>query len=365
MANILNVISAVTPMGGTITKLRELMTLSKKHRHFLYHPGFKFNEQEIKKELEWYKGRGIPAYCGIYGRNIFKNAQAVTRIIKENNIDVVHFYFNHEQSFAGLVKWMNPNVKLVRSIVGFDVRLSWFRRMVVRASLSYIPNYVYISNYIKDLYEQEYPILKIKNTTIIHNGPVNIIKAVKPLVEREKIVVIGGLCERKNSMVLIEAMNYIVNFYKRKELILYILGDGPERKKCELKIREYGIEKNVILVGYTKQVSQYLDDCAVYVHPATTEGFGIAVVEAMQMHCPCIVADKGALPELIVDGESGYVIDAYDSKLWAEKIIYLTDHISERIRMGEKAQQRAGELFSLKSFVYNHDALYEALLNKN
>lgn len=365
MAKILNVISAVSPMGGTITKLRVLMTQSKKHRHFLYQPGFKSNEQKIKKELAWYKNHGIPAYYGIYGRNIFRNAQAVTRIIKEQGIDIVHFYFNHEQSFAGLVKWMNPNVKLVRSIVGFDARLSWFRHMVVRASISYIPNYIYISNYIKDLYEQEYPILKIKNTTIIYNGPVNIVKAVKPLAARTKIVVIGGLCERKNSMVLIEAMNYIVNFHRRKEIILYIIGDTCYRDKYELKIREYGIEDNVVLVGYTKQISQYLDDCAVYVHPATTEGFGIAVVEAMHMHCPCIVADKGALPELIVDGESGYVIDAYDYKQWAEKIIYLTDNIGERIQMGENAQQRANELFSLPSFVDNHDALYEALLNQN
>lgn len=135
MANILNVISAITPIGGTITKLRVLMTQSTKHKHYLYHPGFKNNEQDIKRELNWYNQNKIPVFYGIYGRNIFKNALAVSRIIRENKIDIVHFYFNHEQSFAGLVKWMNPNVKLVRSIVGFDAKLPWFRRMIVRTSL--------------------------------------------------------------------------------------------------------------------------------------------------------------------------------------------------------------------------------------
>lgn len=363
MAKILNVISAVTPMGGTITKLRVLMTKSAKHKHYLYQLGFKDNEQDIKKELYWYKQNEIPAFYGIYGRNIIKNAQAVSRIIKDNKIDIVHFYFNHEQSFAGLVKWMNPNVKLVRSIVGFDARLSWFRRMVIRISLSFIPNYVYISTYIKKLYEEEYPNLKTKNTTIIYNGPVNVTKLNRPIAERHKIVFTGGLCERKNSKVLIEAIKHIVTICRRNDLVLYILGDDPERDKCEAKLKEWRIEDNVVLVGPTKQVYQYLDDCAIYVHPAITEGFGIAVVEAMKMHCPCIVADKGALPELIVDGESGYVVDAYDAKQWAEKMIYLIDHSDERRKMGENAYERVNERFSLDAFIKNHDALYDSLLN--
>ena len=133
-------------------------------------------------------------------------------------------------------------------------------------------------------------------------------------------------------------------------------------QKCETKIKEWGIESNVILVGYTKRVSQYLNDCAIYVHPATTEGFGIAVVEAMQMHCPCIVADKGALPELVIDEESGYVIDAYDAKQWAEKIIYLFNHVNERKRMGENAYKRANDKFALDAFVKSHDILYDSLL---
>lgn len=364
MARILNVISAVSPMGGTITKLRVLMTQSKMHEHYIYQPSFKADENLLLREREWYKNHGIPSYYGIYGRNIFKNARAVTKIIKENHIDIVHFYFNHEQSFAGLVKLMNPGVKMVRSIVGFDSRLSLLRRMVVRISMSFIPNYIYISNYIKELYEAEYPVLKSKQSQIIYNGPVNIQSPSILFGNRKKIVVIGGLCERKNSIVLVEAMNYIVNNYNRSGIILYIIGEGEQRGICETKIRNYGIENNVVLVGYTTKVSQYLDDCAIYVHPAITEGFGIAVVEAMQMHCPCIVADKGALPELIVDGESGYIVDAYDAQAWAEKIIYLYDHLDERIRMGENAYKRANELFSLDAFVRNHDDYYNSLLKK-
>lgn len=362
MANILNVISAVTTMGGTITKLRVLMTNSTCHHHVLYHPGFKSNKEEIEQEIQWYEHHNIPAYYGIYGRNIFKNALAVTRIIKKHHIDIVNFYFNHEQSFAGLVQLMNPDVRMVRSIVGYDYKLPFLRRLVVQTSFSFVSNYIYISNYIKNIYEKEYPVLRKKQTCIIYNGAVNVKKEVTPVGKRKKIVVIGAMCERKNTKVLIEAMNTIVNIYNRKNIVLYIIGDGPDRKECERKLRECNIEENVVLVGYTKNVTDYLDDCAVYVHPAITEGFGIAVTEAMQMHCPCIVANKGALPELIADGECGFVIDAFNPKEWAKKIMFLFDNIEERVRMGENAYLRAREHFSLEAFIKKHDELYNLLM---
>lgn len=364
MAKVLDIISANSPFGGTIAKLRVLMTQSVQHQHHLYQPGFKSNEKDIKANMEWYRKHNIPAYYGIYGRNIFKNAWAVTNIIRKYNIDIVHFYFNHEQVFAGIVKLLNPHIIMVRSYVGHDKQLSPIRQMIMQMTLLPIPNYIYISNYIKDIYEREYTRLKRKHTQVIYNGPINV-QSVKIAMQNRRIVVaVGGLCPVKNFTVLIEAMNIIVNSYHRTDIVLYILGDGPDRAMCEESIKAYSIQKNIVLVGYSKNTSDYLDNCAIYVHPAKAEGFGIAVVEAMQMHCPCIVADKGALPELIVNGESGYIVDAFDAQVWAEKIIYLYDHLDERIRMGENAYKRATEKFSLDTFVRNHDEYYNSLLTQ-
>lgn len=362
MAKILNVISAVSPCGGTINKLRAIMTLSTQNKHFIYHPGFKTNEELIKKEIPWYKEHGINAYFGIYDRNIFKNAREITKIIKENKIDIVHFYFNHEQSFAWLIKLFNPKIILVRSIVGYDKKLSFWKQFIVNIAFHTVPNYVYISKYIKSLYEKDYHCLKNKNTRIIYNGPINVKEIHNPIAKRKLIVSVGGLCERKNLMVLIEAMNIIVNIHKRKDLQLYLIGEGPDRKLIEQNITKYSLENNVQLLGYKDNVSKYLDECTVYVHPAITEGFGIAVVEAMQMECPCIVADKGALPELIVNNECGFVVPAFNADIWANKILYLYDNIPERERMGKNAYNRAEKDFSLKAFINNHEKLYSDLM---
>lgn len=363
MARILNVISATSSNGGTFTKLKVLMTQTSGHTHYLYHPGFYSNETEILNNMEWCKENGIIADYGIYNRNVFANAWKVSRMIKHYDIDIVHFYFNHEQSFAGLVKLLCPKVSLVRSIVGYDRRLSFFRRFVIRVSLASIPNYIYISNYIKRLYETDYPLLLKKNTTIIYNGPVNVRKPQTHIQDRKKVVLVGGLSERKNSIVLIDAFDIIENEMGRKDIHLYIIGDGPQRGLHEEKIRKYRLNC-VNLVGYTNKVAEYLDDCAVYVHPAITEGFGIAVVEAMQMGCPCVVADKGALPELVVDKENGYVIDAYNAKEWARRIVELYDNLTLRMKLGENSKNRAANLFSLSAFVTNHDNYYTKLISQ-
>lgn len=363
MARILNVISAVTPMGGTVTKLRALMK-SSRHEHYLYHPGYEANRREIEEEIPYYSSINVPAFYGIHDRNIWKHVREIHRIVQEHGIEIVHFYFHFENTFAPFLRVLHPKVKLVRSIVGFDKELPFYRRTLVGIGLSAVPDCVFISQYIKQLYEKTYAQLKKKRTRIIYNGAVNV-KPVSTLPEdRNILVTTSGLCERKNILVLIEAMNLVRNRYGRKDLKLYILGDGPEREKITSLVQKYGLQEQVVLVGYTTNVPVYLNRCAIYVHPATTEGFGIAVTEAMEMYCPCIVADKGALPELVKDGENGFVVSAYDAQEWAEKILLLWDDVPLRLRFSENSHLRSTERFSLQSFIARHDEMYDEIISK-
>lgn len=363
MARILNVISAVTPMGGTIAKLRVLMK-SSRHEHFLYHPGYEENRREIEQEIPYYSSINVPVFYGIHGRNVWKHVREVHRIVKAHRIEIVHFYFHFENTFAPFIRMLHPEVRLIRSIVGFDKELPFFRRTLVRAALSSVSDCVFISRYIKQLYEQTYPLLKKKQTRIIYNGAVNVLPVSSSLQEKNILVTTSGLCERKNIWVLVEAMNLIRNRYGREDIKLYILGDGPEREKITERVKRCGLQQQIVLVGYTTNVPVYLNRCAIYVHPATTEGFGIAVTEAMEMYCPCIVADKGALPELVKDGENGFVVPAFDADAWAEKILHLWDDVPLRLRMSENSHHRAVEKFSLHSFVVNHDVFYDEVIRK-
>lgn len=364
MARILNVITAVSPIGGTITKLRALMK-SSRHEHYLYHPGYNSNKDTIAQEIQFYKKIGVEAFYGIHNRNIIAHVKEINKIINQYEIDVVHFYFNFEHLFAPLLKIIAPHhLKFVRSIVVYEKPLPWWRKQLMNIAYRSVKNYIYISHYIEKLYENDYPSLKKSYSRLIYNGAVNVKDNEINLEEKKTIVSTGGLCARKNMFVLLEAMNLIKKKYHRHDVNMIIIGDGPERQEMEQMQQRYNLEDAVELVGYTDKVADYLDECAIYVHPATTEGFGIAVVEAMQMSCACVVSNKGALPELVDNGKSGFVVDAYNAEEWADKILFLVDHPKQRIDFGKESCRRAKALFSLDAFIKNHDDYYDELMKR-
>lgn len=357
MARILNVITAINPTGGTPTKLRALMKASK-HEHYLYHPGYDSLKEDIARELPYYYTIGVKAFAGIHNRNIFAHVREIYHIIKKYDIQIVHFYFNFEMLFVLLLKILCPKVKFVRSYEGY-IEVSPIRRFMLSLCIPLIDYNIYISKYIKEKYEELYKGLKSQKYAIIYNSPVNI-QPINEQMERTIILYVGGLNKHKNVQLQIEVMNLVVNKYYRNDIVLSIIGDGPDRKQIESMVSQYSLESNVVIFGYRKDIAEQLNRTRIYVHTATNEGFGISVAEAMYMKCPCLVANASALPELI-DESCGYVLPVNNPDEWAKKLIYLNDNPEIAAKLGENAHIRAEELFTKDRFVSAHDDLYCSL----
>lgn len=362
MIKVLDITSANSPMGGTIGKIR-LLAKESTSNHYIYFYCNKNNIDVARSENHWYVKNGVTVFYSSYGNNIVRHALSISKIIKKESIDVVNFYFHAETPVILILKFLFPRVKFVRSFVGY-IRQSKFKTKVVAVSLKKCDGIIYISKYIKKCYEQDFAFLAKKKSRIIYNAPVNVTEESPNHKDRSMVTFVGGLTLIKNVPLLIEMMNYIVSQFHRTDIVLSIIGDGPDRPMIEGLIDKYNLSKQVHLLGYKKNISEYLQKTAVYVHSSTNEGFGISVVEAMYMRCPCIVADTSALPELL-DENSGYVLSVARPDLWAEKLIYLYDNADVRDKMGEAAFHRAKTVFSQHNFVSKHDGFYVDLLNSN
>ena len=345
---ILNVISAFRPHGGTIAKLKTIVRYSK-HEHQIFFYCYKNDIEEAKTHNEYYEKMGVKTYYGDYGRNFVQAAIKIKSIIEENKIDIVHYYFNYENLTIILLKTLCPKVRFIRSFVGY-IPLSSFSKLLLKQALRRTENYVYISNYIKEKYENDFPLIKNKSSVIIYNCPVNVSKIETPIEDRDLILYVGGLNKSKNVFLLVHTMDIVVNKYNKKDVVLDIVGDGPDRDELETYIRQYHLEQNIILHGYSNDVPKLLQRCKVYVHPATNEGFGISIVEAMYMKCPCMVSNMSA-PKEIVTSECGFVLPYDNPEIWAEKLIYLNDNKEIREEFGENAYKRAKEMFSREKFI--------------
>ena len=78
---------------------------------------------------------------------------------------------------------------------------------------------------------------------------------------------------------------------------------------------------------------------------------------------PIIAAKAGALPELIIDGESGLLVDPLDAQAWAEAIIKLMNDATFAKQLGDNGKFRAKNMFSVEKFVANYEKFYKEIIN--
>lgn len=320
------------------------------------------DHKELKKEFE---NTHANIYEGFYGRNIFMHIKKLLTIIDTHNIDIIQTQFTMGETLGYLIKLFRPNVKFVVAFVGpFEPK--GFKKSLTQFFYKKVDNFVFISDYIKNEKMKQFPILNLKNTNIIYNGTHQRIETDDKIIDMKEISLfsISGLVDWKNIDVLIEAVNLLVNKQNLKNINLYVAGDGPERNNLEIKIKKYLLQNNVYLLGYQKNIGKLLNTCDIYVHPAYAEGFGIAIAEAMIAEKPIIVSNKGALPELIINNESGFVVQYDDANAWAEKIKFLISNESTRNTFGKNAKNRADKLFSVEEYIKNYEDLYKKLMNK-
>jgi len=117
--------------------------------------------------------------------------------------------------------------------------------------------------------------------------------------------------------------------------------------------------------GYWDDVLELLVTFDVYVNMAREEGFEIAVVEAMQTGLPVVLANAGALPELIEDGISGLLVPAGDAEALANAVQILLRDKEFSSRLGEASKQKSTSQFSIGCYVKHMEDLYLDVFRRN
>ncbi|MDA7742040.1 glycosyltransferase family 4 protein [Francisellaceae bacterium] len=354
---ILYILSSYNIYGGTPKKTLNFLEYYKsKSSLYVFSDSGKHNYKHL------FEKTGANIYEGNHGRNIFRHVYSLLKIIKLEGIDIIQTQFFFGELIGFFIKLLRPEIKLVVAFVGpfppAGTKL-FFSKQIYKK----VDAVVYVSKYVKYEKEKQFPSLGFIKSKVIYNGvPIRTIAPKSHADSYVRLISVSGLVGWKNILVLFETLVILKQVLKTVNIELYVLGDGPERQNLERYVLENRLEKNVFLLGYCTDVQTMLDQADIYVHPAYSEGFGIAVAEAMAAGKPIIVANAGALPELIENGVSGLVVDPFDSEAWAEAIIKLLEDENYARELGKQAKLRAENKFSVKQFVLNYEKLYQQLL---
>jgi len=172
--------------------------------------------------------------------------------------------------------------------------------------------------------------------------------------------IIARLVEQKGHRYLIEAFAKAVQH--NRTLRLLIVGSGALEDDLKARAHKAGLEKAVLFTGYRTDTSDLLGAIDIFVHPSLWEGFGLAVLEAMAMGKPVIATRVSALPELIQDTVSGFLVAPQDAAALAAVIIRLAGDGLLQQRIGEQARQRCLREFSVERMSAATTALYRDVL---
>lgn len=143
---------------------------------------------------------------------------------------------------------------------------------------------------------------------------------------------------------------------------LVLIGDGPEMKHCMDLVTELGIRDRVLCMGNQEQVVPLLSVADLFLLPSEQESFGLAALEAMACGAPVIASDSGGLPEVVVDGETGYLCRVGDVESMAGKAIALLRDREMHREFSEASVHRVRTTFCAAAIVPQYEDIYRRVL---
>lgn len=171
---------------------------------------------------------------------------------------------------------------------------------------------------------------------------------------------LGRLSKEKGILNLIEAIGDI------PDAKLLIAGDGPERERIEAYISEHKLDGRITLLGYQNQdsIHKYITNSRFVVIPSIcNENCPYSVLEAMEIGKPIVASRIGGIPELIADGENGYLYKADDINELKEKLTLLLDNDDKVNSFAQKSRELYEKHYSPDSYYNELIKIYNTVKN--
>jgi len=313
--------------------------------------------------------RYVPSDGGI---NIYPIAQIrslgrIRKEVSERSPDILHTYFFWPILFGRLLK----REGIIRTLIenredqGFD----WGRHEYswLRMTRGLPDRIICVSDAVKQVV-MERERIDGDRIVVIRNG-------VEPFPEfgketaatrkelglEERHLVVGMVANFNRSVkgvsLFLDAMPQIVRAVPDARFLL--LGRGKEEKALRDKARSMGIEPYVLFAGFRRDIHRYYAIMDVSALTSFSEGLSITILESMRCGIPVVATRVGGNPEVVVDGETGYLVKPGDASDFASHVVRLLQNRDLRKNMGEEAGKRVEKHFRMSDVATRYIGIYE------
>jgi L-malate glycosyltransferase len=145
---------------------------------------------------------------------------------------------------------------------------------------------------------------------------------------------------------------------------LFLVGDGPERMNIEILCRQLGNCDQVRFLGKQDAVEELLAVSDLFILPSETESFGLAALEAMAVEVPVISSDAGGLPEINIQGKTGFMSPVGDYADMAKNAVFILED-EGRLREFKRNALQQAKVFDIANILPQYEDYYNQVIRAN
>jgi L-malate glycosyltransferase len=299
----------------------------------------------------------------------------MAKVAETENLDLLHVHYAIPHSISAILarESLKPNRRLpvITTLHGTDITL-------VGADRSYLPITRYgivqsdgvtaISHYLKNATKE---IFQFDDITVIPNfvcasdysrHPVEGLRKTLAPNGETLLVHVSNFRPVKRPVDCVEIFARVVK--KVPNVRLVMVGDGSERVSVEHRAQCRGIYEKCSFVGKQPNIVDYLSAADVLLLPSEQESFGLAALEAMACEVPVIASRVGGIPEVVTDGETGFLSEVGEIEKMAEDAARLLADADLRRDMGRRARESALVRYRTDIVIPQYIQFYESVLSK-
>ena len=308
--------------------------------------------------------------------DFFFMKRVVQSVIKTFQPDILHVYTATPDGVMGLLIRKEFSVPLVVSLIGSDINVWPFRSKLIyrltKQVISEADKVVAVSTALKnkarEIVSPQEPIAVIYNGCdsgkFAFNKTSRFYLRKKWDIPKQSVVFIfvGNLLKTKGVLELFETFYLLMK--KLPDIYLIFVGDGRESKVLVQKASRIGINNRVIFVGRRPhdEIPHWLSMADVLVLPSYSEGLPTVIVEAMACQRAVIATRVGGIPETIVDGQSGILVEPRDSVTLMEAMEKVARDKDLRLKMGNVGRKIVTEKFSWDKNIRKLTDIYKSVM---
>ncbi|CDT09117.1 MULTISPECIES: N-acetyl-alpha-D-glucosaminyl L-malate synthase BshA [Sphingobacterium] len=302
-------------------------------------------------------------------------ASKLVDVVRFEKLDVIHVHYAIPHASAAfmakqILLTYGINIPVVTTLHGTDITLVGKDKSfspVVTFSINQSDGVTTVSQSLKD---QTLTFFDIKRDIQVIPNFIDLERfSIKDRSHFKRAIAPG------NERILIHTSNFrkvkntgdvIRIFQKVNEHIpskLLMVGDGPERTNAEELCRDLGVCQDVRFLGKQDAVEEILSVSDLFLMPSSSESFGLAALEAMACKVPVISTNTGGLPELNVNGETGFLSDIGDVDEMAKNAIYILED-NDRLEKFKDAALARAKTFQLSNIMPQYEEYYREVIEK-